>query len=337
MPRTPRIEYEGAIYHVMSRGNRGAPVFADDVDRSRFLAALGQACARTGWRIHAYVLMGNHYHLLVETPETNLVSGMQWLQSTYTQRFNRRHREHGHLFQGRYKALPVDPDSQTYFTIISSYIHLNPARARLLDLNRGRLSDYPWRGYVYYLKPSGRPPWLEVGKVLACLRLADDRTGRCHYRQHLDNCVAEIAGSDKPHGVDPNWSKIRRGWCLGEADFREKLLDHLDAIRLGKKPASLSGPEIESHNERQAARLKAKGLRALGLTETSLQKLAKGSIEKQVLAWYIRGRTIISNGWLSQQLRCGHSGNIPRYIKTIETSKTPQVMSLKKALLKCED
>ena len=87
----------------MARGNQGSRIFKDDQDRRCFLETLGEACEKTGWHIHAYVLMGNHYHLLVETPEANLVAGMKWLQGTYTQRFNSRHKVFGHLFQGRYK------------------------------------------------------------------------------------------------------------------------------------------------------------------------------------------------------------------------------------------
>ena len=334
MPRKPRIEYAGAIYHVMSRGNRGATVYEDDTDRSEFLTTLGQACNKTGWLVHAYVLMGNHFHLLVETPESNLVSGMQWLQSTYTQRFNRRHHEHGHLFQGRYKSLLIDHESQTYFTMVSSYIHLNPARARLFDLHRGQLSDYSWSSYVYYLKPSNRPAWLDVDKVLGCLRVSDDRAGRGWYRRYLQKHVAEIAGSDEPYNVDPDWATIRHGWCLGDRPFREKLLDHLDGVRFGKKPTSLYGPEIQCHNERQAEQLKAKALRLVALTEASLKTLPKGSVEKEVLAWYIHGRTMVSNEWLSEQLHGGHPGNIPRYVKAVDTSKDKAVISLKKALLK---
>ncbi|SPE61706.1 hypothetical protein SBV1_740039 [Verrucomicrobia bacterium] len=96
MARALRIEYPGAIYHVMARGNQGQKIYADDGDRKLWLSTLGQAWRRTGWPIHAFVLMGNHYHLLLETPEANLVSGMKWLQGTYTQRYNARHRKRGH-------------------------------------------------------------------------------------------------------------------------------------------------------------------------------------------------------------------------------------------------
>ena len=133
MARKPRIEFAGAVYHVMSRGDRQNDIFRDDRDRDVFLDTLSEACQRQGWIIHAYVLMGNHYHLLLETPEPNLIVGMKWLQGTYTQRFNRRHKEWGHLFQGRYKALLVQSEEGEYFSTVASYIHLNPVRARLMD------------------------------------------------------------------------------------------------------------------------------------------------------------------------------------------------------------
>src|SRR5437763_12875735 len=98
MPRKARIEFPDAVYHLLDRGDRREAIVRDDVDRATFLHTLSQVCGRTGWKVHAFVLMTNHYHLLVETPEANLVSGMGWFQTTYTVRFNRRHRLAGHLF-----------------------------------------------------------------------------------------------------------------------------------------------------------------------------------------------------------------------------------------------
>ncbi len=129
MARPLRIEYPGATYHVMARGNQGRAIFKDDQDRRRWVETLAEACGKTGWRIHAYVLMHNHYHVLAETPEGNLVAGMKWLQGTYTQRYNGRHQCCGHLFQGRYKAVPVEAENAGYLETVSTYIHLNPARA----------------------------------------------------------------------------------------------------------------------------------------------------------------------------------------------------------------
>ena len=121
MARKPRAEFAGATYHVMCRGNHQDVVFQDTKDHERFLDTLGEVSYRCGWLVHAFVLMGNHSHLLLETPEPNLVDGMQWLQSTYTQRFNSRHQVWGHLFQGRCRALPVDEGE--YFRTVADYIH----------------------------------------------------------------------------------------------------------------------------------------------------------------------------------------------------------------------
>jgi REP element-mobilizing transposase RayT len=114
MARKLRIQYPGAIYHVMNRGDRREAIFEDDEDRQRLLKALTEACEKTGWQVHAHCLMRNHFHLVIETPQPNLVAGMKWLLGTYTSRFNRRHKEFGHLFSGRYKALIVDGSGNGY-------------------------------------------------------------------------------------------------------------------------------------------------------------------------------------------------------------------------------
>ena len=118
MPRQLRIEYPGAIYHVMNRGDRREPIFYDDFDRKRFVTTLGEACCKTDWQVHAYCLMNNHFHLVVETPNANLVAGMRWFLSTYTSRFNRRHKQFGHLFSGRYKSLIVDGSGNGYLRTV---------------------------------------------------------------------------------------------------------------------------------------------------------------------------------------------------------------------------
>jgi len=135
--RAVRIEYGGAFYHVMARGNRRERIFRDEADRVLFSQTLGEACERTGWRVHAWVLMSNHYHLMVETPEGNLVAGMRWLQNTYTRRHNCRHRLWGRLFGDRYKAILSEGGSGYYYCSLMDYIHLNPVRAGLVRMKRG--------------------------------------------------------------------------------------------------------------------------------------------------------------------------------------------------------
>ena len=130
--RKLRVQYPGALYHVMNRGDRREPIFRDDADRQSFLATLGEVCLKTSWQVHAYCLMPNHFHLVVETPQANLVAGMKWFLGTYTSRFNRRHKLFGHVFSGRYKSLIVDSSGSGYLRTVCDYVHLNPARAKLL-------------------------------------------------------------------------------------------------------------------------------------------------------------------------------------------------------------
>jgi REP element-mobilizing transposase RayT len=321
----------------MSRGNRQGEICRDDTDRERFFETLTEVCARTGWIIHAYVLMNNHYHILLETPEPNLVVGMKWFQGTYTQRFNARNKEWGHLFQGRYKALLVDNGSDAYFPIVSSYIHLNPVRAGLFDLKSGSLSEYAWSSYPLYLRASKRPVWLCAERVLNCHSVEDTRKGRVWYRQYIKQRVDEIAGSKDSYMLDPNWSRIRHGWYLGCDAFRDNLLDRLDGLRLKRKRSSFSGPEIQMHNERGALRLLSAGLKQLGLTSKKLKSLPKGAHEKKALLWYIRSKTTVSNGWLSEHIFCGHPNNIPRCINDVKGKKSKILNRLVKNLLECED
>jgi len=174
MPRPLRIEFEGAIYHVKNRVDRREPIFRDDADRKRFLETLGEACAKTDWQVHALCLMGNHFHLVIETPKGNLVAGMKWFLGTYTARFNRRHKLFGHLFSGRYKALLVDAASPGYFRTVCEYVHLNPVRAKLLTPEQP-LRDYVWSSYAEYLKPPARRwPWLGAERLFGEMRLPKD-------------------------------------------------------------------------------------------------------------------------------------------------------------------
>ena len=148
------------MYHVMARGNRRADIVFDDQDRKTFLGTLGEVCKRAGFRIHAYILMNNHYHLLLETPQANLTAGMGWFQNAYTRRINTRHKLWGHLFGGRYKAIVVEPGN-AYWAILD-YIHLNPVRAGLVAGREG-MESYAWSSLPLYLKePWERPEFLQL-------------------------------------------------------------------------------------------------------------------------------------------------------------------------------
>jgi putative transposase len=141
MTRSIRIEYAGALYHVTSRGDRQEDIYIDDVDRSNFLTLLAQVSKDYTWLVHAYCLMDNHYHLLVETPDGNLSKGMRQLNGVYTQLSNRYHGKVGHVFQGRYKAILVQKEN--YLLELARYIVLNPVRARMVR----EAKDWPWSSY----------------------------------------------------------------------------------------------------------------------------------------------------------------------------------------------
>ena len=217
MPRQLRIEYPGAIYHLMNRGNRREPIFHDDFDRTRFVTTLDEACTKTNWQVHAYCLMLNHFHLVLETPNANLVAGMRWFLSTYTARFNRRHKLFGHLFSGRYKALLVDGSGDGYLRTVCDYVHLNPVRAKLLRPEQ-KLWEYVWSSWPEYLKAAEqRPRWLRVDRLLGELGIPKDSiAGREELENHLEVRRAQEDGGEL--------KKIRRGWCLGGERFRQELL-----------------------------------------------------------------------------------------------------------------
>ncbi len=327
MARKPRVEFEDATYHVMCRGNRQEAVFRDDKDRERFLDTLEEVAGRNGWLIHAFVLMGNHYHLLLETPEPNLVEGMRWLQSTYTQRFNARHKVRGHLFQGRYKALPVDQGE--YFRTVADYIHLNPARAHAFDLETGSLTDFKWSSFCGCVRPANRPGFLTVKRVLESHGFSDDASGRSLYRNGMKRRVLEILHSSDPKEADEQWQKIRRGWAFGSDEFRIKIQEALDPVISGKRRDSFMGEEIRAHDEMEAEKLLQQGLKCCGLTEAELPELRKGDDRKKVIAWHIRKKTSVRTGWITTRLRMGVTSNFSCYVRAVEQSAEDPLRALR--------
>jgi len=178
MARRSRIEYSGAIYHVINRGNYRSFIFETDGARKSFLECLDTCCQAQGWSLHAWVLMGNHYHLCVETPEPNLVEGMKWLQSTFANRFNRFRKVNGHVFQGRYKAILLDGEA---VGAVCHYIHLNPVRAGLTGCSE--LEKYNVSSFHRLWHPRRRRPYESFEAALeGAGGLKDTRAGRKLYR-----------------------------------------------------------------------------------------------------------------------------------------------------------
>jgi len=297
MPRKLRVEYEGAIYHVMNRGDRREPIFVDDEDREKFIETLGAACGKTGWQVHAYCLMGNHFHLVVETPRANLVAGMRWFLGTYTARFNRRHKLFGHLFSGRYKSLIVDGSGSGYLKSVCDYVHLNPVRAKLLNPEQ-RLMEYRWSSWPEYLKsPGKRRPWLRVDRVLGEWGVKKD-TARG--RRQLAQAMGQRQELEMSRGSE-DWKRLRRGWCWGRKGFREELLEMIGE----KQGQQHQGEELRQSDEQKAQRLTGEMLRALGWTQMELRTHRKGDRKKARMAVRLREETTMRWSWIAKRLAMG--------------------------------
>ena len=210
MARPLRIEYDGALYHVTSRGNERKPIFKDDTDRELFLDTLSQVTDRFNWLCHAYCLMSNHYHLVIETPDGNLSRGMRQLNGVYTQAFNRRHRRVGHLFQGRFKGILVQKDS--HFLEVCRYVVLNPVRAKAVKQPR----EWAWSSYRATAGQSAVPRRLMVEDLLG--HFAQRRsTAQEKYREYVSGGI----------GGAPIWEDLRAQSLLGLEGFTEALKDHV--------------------------------------------------------------------------------------------------------------
>jgi len=192
----------------MNRSDRRERIFMDDADRRRFVETLGEVCAKTGWQVHADLLMPNHFHRVLETPQPNLVAGMKWLLGTDTSRFNRRHKLFNHLFSERYKSLIVDGSRSGYLKSVGDYVHLNSARAKLVVAD-ATLKSFAWSSWpASLLARSKRPAWLRVDRLLGQWGMPKDSPAG---RQRLERALEERRGLAEGDEFKP----IRRGWCLG--------------------------------------------------------------------------------------------------------------------------
>lgn len=204
MARPLRIEFPGAFYHVMNRGNTGTKIFRSERDREKFLDYVGKAVERYDIKVHTYCLMGTHYHLLIETPHGNLSQAIKWINVSYSVYFNRKRRRFGHLFQGRFKAILVDADE--YLKHLSRYIHLNPVRARMVEHCR----EYPWSSYRALSGYVESPEWLERDWLLSLFGSKRD-IAKKRYRDFVE--------SVQNGKIENPFDDVVSGVILGSVDF----------------------------------------------------------------------------------------------------------------------
>jgi len=213
MARPLRIEYEGALYHVTSRGDGQEDIYLDDTDRQQFCTVLANVVERYNWVIHSYCLMGNHYHLLVETPEPNLSPGMRHLNGVYTQRFNQHHNRTGHVFQGRYKSILVQ--KQSYLLELARYIVLNPVRARMVRSAK----DWPWSSYRVTAGLKNPQTWLYTDWLLSNFS-KQKKTAMTRYKRFVTE------GKNQPSP----WQHLKNQIYLGTTEFVEDMQRHISPV-----------------------------------------------------------------------------------------------------------
>lgn len=261
MSRPLRIEFNGGLYHVTSRGDRREDIYIDDTDRAMWLQILENVCSRFNWTVHAYCLMTNHYHLLVRTPEGNLSAGMRQLNGVFTQRANRRHARVGHVFQGRYKAVVVD--RETYLLELARYVVLNPVRAGMADA----VSDWPWSSYSATVGAAETPPWLTVDAVLG--HFGDNRATAV--RRYADHVRAGI-------GLPSIWERLNRQVYLGDDAFvarmqRKAGADRRDALEVPqtqrRRPAKPLALYVQLKLTRRVAMARAYASGAFSMAEVA--------------------------------------------------------------------
>jgi len=294
MARKLRLEFPGACYHVINRGNYRSDIFKTEGAKAAFEACLFEACAKSGWVLHAYVLMSNHYHLALETPEGNLVAGMQWLQATFANRFNKLRGARGHLFQGRYKSLLVEEGGP--LGQVCHYIHLNPVRAGICSV--AQMPDHRYCSYWYLSRAKQRPECLRLETALhEAGDLADTKAG---WRSYADYLAWQANAG--PAGRNRAYVTMSKGWALGGGDFKRTLIkDH--ALAASARAWEAAGAqEIKAY---QWSRTLALCLRHLAKARIAPATELKSAPWKVATAAFMKQKTQCSNRWLCEQLAMG--------------------------------
>lgn len=324
MARQPRIQYEGAFYHVMARGDRREAIVNTEGDRLDFVVTMARACERAGWRIHAWVLMSNHYHWLLETPRANLVDGMRWFQNTYTRRFNVRNHLWGHVFGGRYKAVVLDATDGDgyYFERLLDYIHLNPVRAGLVDVIQGRgLIDYKWSSLsrAYAVDSEDRPAWMDVSRGLGVKELSDSVDGRREFVTILENRVRsehEQAGIADAQNQTLQ-STLRRGWYWGSQAFKEKLLASNREVAGERNRDYRLSQQGHERSEDVAETIVSTALGEVHLPDSELPALPGNDFRKVAIALRLQQETTVSQSWIARRLHMRSPGNVSQQLSRL--------------------
>jgi len=305
MARPLRMESEAGVYHLINRGNYRSPIFRSEKTKQAFLNCLNEACARTGWIVSAWTIMSNHYHIAVSTPGANLVEGMRWMQGTFAVRFNRFRDERGHVYQGRYKSLIVDPGSG--LGPVCHYIHLNPPQAGICPV--AELPLYPWTSLYWMHQPSLRPSWYDPRPALLHAgNLTDTVDGRRQYVAYL-----QWLAENEPEQKKLQFERMSKGWIIGSQDFAKAVLaEHQELVGQGPRLASEMQAARESIWEEKLLEV----LRLIQREPTDISAAGKSAEWKVAAAAALKARTTATNRWLSTRLKLGSRFEVGRKVST---------------------
>jgi len=303
MGRPLRLEFEGALYHITARGNERREIFRDDDDRTAMLGIISGAIKRYNLKVYAYVLMSNHYHVLLETMEPNLVKVMHDIQTAYTQRYNHRHRRIGHLFQGRYKSILIDKD--TYLLELSRYIHLNPVRAGIVELPQ----DYRWSSYCRYMGEKV-DSWVDVDWLLGWFEEGNAGRASEMYRAFVEDGI----GQSKGEVFKDMWG----GFVLGRANYIKEIKRHMkEKVISTEMPREINrcvGPRIEDIEEEVARRY--------GVVKEELKEKRKGNIEAAKVAIYLsRKMTVYGISQIAGYFGGRHYSMVSRLVREVDEKR----------------
>jgi len=303
MPRPIRIEYEDACYHVMNHGRARQKIFHNEHYFKTFLVGLSEAHQRFGLQIMCYCLMGNHYHLLVKTPEANLGRAMRHINGIYTQRYNRLKQTGGTLFRGRYKAICVEEDS--YQLQLSRYIHRNPLEAKRVK----NIDDYPWSSYPYYVNKQKPPEWLYQQEIYDQLHVKSRL--REKYRAFADLGVDEEIAQfyNKGNTVPYLGSDTFRDWAYAQRETGK--------ASVSKQVIQLFRPSMDDIVARVAKMFK--------VSEASILKSQRGRVQNNIPRWVAI--------FLSQEIGSKKLSEIAKTFNLKRTGSIPTTISKLKALM----
>ncbi len=301
MPRVKRVEFEDALYHISARGNRGLPIVEDDVDRERFFTTLTEVVEQTGWEVYAWALLDNHYHLVIRTPQANLVRGMTWFQNAITKRQNARHKQQGYLFAGRYKSILVEEGGCLQRVI--NYVNLAPVREGVMSLKQESVMKYRWGSLRDYLLPQKeRRSFSAVSEGFKVMKCADTEKGYERFWMQAN----KVSGQEEV----AYRSSMRAGWVMGSERFHDEM-----NYKLRSSDQEYYQNRQYRRDEQRALEIIDEGLSEYELEEGDLQSLRKNDRRKVEMALRIRAETTMNADWIGEHLHMGTRGSISNAIR----------------------